>query len=318
MSSDNPYDPFGFGGYTAEAMNRAGGDTSIVAGELRKRVESALESGTGDMTSALESVANDLALFGVYDFKTANDILDEIASALRLNSLEDPSARARVYLALASASDAIASQHISFYDLIRHREARTDPGDQIPGATRGRTLHFLDLAYDAAREVSREDSEKAIRLISVAEQAMNVAPDRVSEVLEEAREAALTDTDDMSILRSATLHAIAKVMLKVDIGRGVGMIDEAVTSAVGENYGSITSEELIKIADTVVELDLDRALAILSKAVRALQGRSGDDESKRVCRKLRRTVEKYGEQNSVYVRSLLAQVRDLEAELYGF
>lgn len=120
------------------------------------------------------------------------------------------------------------------------------------------------------------------------------------------------------MLRSATLHTIAKAMLKVDIGRGVGMIDEAVTSAVGENYGSVTSEELIEIADTVVELDLKRALAILSKAVRALQGRSGDDESKRVCRKLRRTVEKYGERNSLYVRSLLAQIRDLEAELYDF
>lgn len=318
MSSYNPYDPFRFGGYTAEAMNRAGGDTSVVAGELRERVERAFESDAGEMTSALEYIANDLAHFGIYDFKTANDILDEIASAPRLNSLEDPSARARVYLALASASDAIASQHISFDDLIRHRKAGTALGDQIPGAARGRTMHFLDLAYDAAREISLGSSEKAARLISVAEQAMKVAPDRVPEILEEAREAALTATDDMSMLRSATLHAIAKAMLKVDIGRGVEMIDEAVTSAAGENYGSVTSEELIEIADTVVELDLKRALAILSKAVHALQGRSGDDESKRVCRKLRRTVEKYGERNSLYVRNLLAQLRDLEAELYDF
>ena len=318
MSNDNPYDPFGFGGYTAEAMNRAGGDTSVVARELRERVESAFESDAGEMTSALESVANDLAHFGIYDFKTANDLLDEIASAPRLNSLEDSSARARVYLALASASDAIASQHISFDDLIRHRRAGTDFGDQIPGAARGRTLHFLDLAYDAAREISRESSEKAARLISVAEQAMKVAPDRVPEILEEARNASLAATDDMSMLRSATLHAIAKAMLKVDIGRGVEMIDEAVITATGENYGFVTSEELIEIADTVVELDLKRALAILSKAVSALQGRSGDDESKRVCRRLRRTVEKCGERNSLYVRSLLAQLRDLEAELYDF
>ena len=206
MSDDNPYDPFGFGGYTAEAMNRAGGDTSVVAGELRERVESAFESGAGEMTSALESVANDLAHFGIYGFKTANNILDEIAATPRLNSLEDSSARAHMYLALASASDAIASQHISFDDLIRHRKAGTDPGNQIPGAARGRTLHFLDLAYDAAREVSREDSEKAARLISVAEQAMKVAPDRVPEILEEARNAALVATDDIeyAALRDAS------------------------------------------------------------------------------------------------------------------
>lgn len=104
-------------------------------------------------------------------------------------------------------------------------------------------------------------------------------------------------------------------MLKVDIGRGVGIIDEAVTATAGENYGSVTSEELIEIADIVVEFDLKRAPAILVKAVRALQGRSGDGESKKVCRKLRRTVEKYGERNSLCVRNLLAQVRDLEAGL---
>jgi hypothetical protein len=318
MSGDNPYDPFGFGGYTAEAMNRAGGDTSVVAGELWERIKDAFKSDAGEMISALESVANDLTYFGVYDFNIANNLLDRIASAPRLNSLEAPSARARVYLALASASDAIASQHVPFDDLIRHRKAGTDPGNQIPGATRGRTLHFLDLAYDAAHEISRESSEKAPRLISVVEQAMKVAPERVPEILEEARDAALVATDDMSMLRSATLHTIAKAMLKVDIGRGVEIIDEAVTSAVEENYGSVTSEELIEIADTVVELDLKRALATLSKAVRALQGRRGDDESKMVYRKLKARVEKYGERNPLYVRILLAQVRDLETELYDF
>jgi hypothetical protein len=251
MSNDNAYDPFGFGGYTAEAMNRAGGDTSVVACELRERVESAFECDSWEMTSALESIANDLAYFGVYDFKTANNLLDEIASAPRLSSLEDPSARAHVYLALASASDAIASQHISFEDLVRHKKVGTDPRDQIPGAEHGRTLHFFDLAYDAALEVPGESSEKAARLISVAEQAMKVAPDRVPEILEEARNAALAATDDISMLRSAMLHTIARAMLKVDISRGVEIIDEAVTSAVEENYGFVTSEELIEIADTV-------------------------------------------------------------------
>jgi hypothetical protein len=317
MSSDNPYDPFGFGGFTAEAINEAGGNTSIVASQLRERIKQALKSDSQKMSIALEAIANDLGYLGIYDFKLANDLLDEIVAASQLGSLEDPTARACIYLALASVSDSIASQHISFDDLILHRNRGTDPKEQIPGAEHGRTLHLLELAFDAANEINPESSDKAEWLIAVARQAMKVATDRVPQILEEARNAARAATDDISNLLSATLHEIAKSMLRVDINRGIEITDEAITAASKENYGSVTSEELIEIAKTIAEFDLKRALATFNKSIHALKGRGSDSESQRVCRKLRMALEEYAARNPLYIQNLLIQVRDLEVELYS-
>jgi hypothetical protein len=317
MSSDNPYDPFGFGGFTAEAMNEAGGDTAIVASKLRERIRQAPESDAQGMSTALEAITNDLGYLGIYDFNLANELLDEIVASPQLGSLEDPTARARIYLALSSVSDSIASQHISFDDLIRHRNRGTDLKDQIPGAEHGRTLHLFDLAQESADQISPESSERAKWLIAVAGQAANIALDRVPQILEEARDAARAATDDMSSLLSPTLHEIAKAMLKVDINRGIEIIDEAIASACEENYGSVTSEELIEIAKTIAEFDFKRALATFNKSVHALKGRGSDSESQRVCRKLRMTLEGYAARNPLYIQNLLIQAKNLEEELYG-
>jgi hypothetical protein len=317
MSSDNPYDPFGFGGFTADAMNEAEGNTAIVASKLRERVRQAFESDAQGMSTALEAIANNLGYLGIYDFNLANELLDEIVASSQLISLEDPTARARIYLALSSVSDSIASQHISFDDLIRHRNRGTDPKDQIPGAEHGRTLHLLDLAHESADQINPESSERAKWLIAVAGQAANIAPDRVPQILEEARDAALAATDEMSVLLSPTLHEIARAMLKVDINRGIKIIDEAIASACEENYGSVTSEELIEIAKTIAEFDLKRALATFTKAIHALEGRGKDSETQRVCRKLRVTLGGYAARNPLYIQNLLIQVRNLEAGLYS-
>lgn len=318
MPNDNPYDPFGFGGFTAEAMNEAGGNTAIVADKLRERIRRAFESDAQEMSAVLEAVANDVGYLGIYDFSLANELLDEIVASPQLASLEDSTARARIYLALALVSDSIASQHISFDDLIRHRESGTGPTDQIPEAEQRRTLHLLDLAHEAVEQINPENSEKASLLIAVAEQAANIASDRVPQILEEALNAARAATDDMSKLLSPTLHEIARAMLKVDIERGIEIIDEAIATACKEKYGSVTSEGLIEIATTIAEFDLKRAMATFNKSIRALKGRGGDSESQRVCRKLRMILEGYAQRNPLYIQNLLMRVRDLEAELSGF
>ncbi len=317
MSSDNPYDPFGFGGFTAKAMNDAGGNTAIVASKLRERIRQAFESETQGMSTALEAIANDLGYLGIYDFSLANELLDEIVASPHLSSLEDSAARARTYLSLSSVSDSIASQHIPFDDLIRHRSKGTNPKNQIPGAEHGRTLHLLDLAHESADQINPESSERAKWLIAVAGQAANIAPDRVPQILEEARVAAHAATDDMSMLLSPTLHEIAKAMLKVDVSRGIEIIDETIAAACEENYGSVTSEELIEIAKTVAEFDLKRALGTFNKSIHALKGRGSDSESQRVCRNLRKALEGYAARKPLYIQNLLMQVRALEEELYG-
>jgi hypothetical protein len=317
MSSNNPYDPFGFGGFTAEAMNEAGGDTTIVASKLRERIRQAFESDGQEMSTALEAIANDLGYLGIYDFNLANELLDEIVASPQLASLEDSAAHARTYLALSSVSDSIASQHIPFDDLIRHRNRGTDSKNQIPGAEHGRTLHLLDLAHESADQINPESSERARWLIAVAGQTANIAPDRVPQILEEARDAARAATDDMSMLLSPTLHEIARAMLKVDINRGIEIIDEAIASACEENYGSVTSEEMIEVAKTIAEFDFKRSLATFNKSIHALKGSGSDSESQRVCRKLRITLEGYAARNPLYIQNLLIQARNLEEELYG-
>jgi hypothetical protein len=317
MSNNNPYDPFGFGGFTAEAMNEAGGDTAIVASKLRERIRQAFEADAQEMSTALEAVANDLGYLGVYDFNLANELLDKVVASPQLGSLEDPTARARTYLALSSVSDSIASQHIPFDDLIHHRNRETDPKDQIPGAEHGRTLHLLDLAYESADQINPESSERARWLIAVTGQAANIAPDRVPQILEEARDAARAATDEMGMLLSPTLHEIARAMLKADINRGIEIIDEAIAAACEENYGSVTSEELVEIAKTIAEFDFKRAMATFNKSIHALKGRGSDSESQRVYRKLRMTLEGYAARNPLYIQNLLIEVRNLEEELHG-
>ena len=272
MPNDNPYDPFGFGGFTVEAMNEAGGDTAIVASKLRERIRQAFEADAQEMSTALEVVAHDLGYLAIYDFTLANEILDEIVASPQLGALEDPTARARIYLALSLMSDSIASKHISFDDLVRYRNSGADPKDQIPGAEQGRTLHLLDLAHESADQVSPESSEKARWLIAVAGRAANIAPDRVPQILEEAREAAHAASDEMSMLLSPTLHEISRAMLKVDISRGIEIMDEAIAIACEENYGSVTSEGLIEMLRQSPNLTLNarwRLLISLSMHLKA-------------------------------------------------